>query len=58
MTQKASVDRRQLLGGSALTMLGMTGAALAQSKDEPKAKGKGKAGEANAVRVSQASRIS
>jgi 2-methylcitrate dehydratase PrpD len=46
-------DRRQLVGGSALAMFGVTSAALAQSKDEPKAKGKGKASEANAVRVSQ-----
>jgi 2-methylcitrate dehydratase PrpD len=50
-----SVDRRRLLGGGALAMLGVTGAALAQEtprgKEAPKAKGKAAAG---AVRVSQA----
>ncbi len=50
-----SVDRRQLLGGGALAMLGATGAAQAQEaprgKEAPKTKGKAAA---NTVRVSQA----
>jgi 2-methylcitrate dehydratase PrpD len=51
----AAFDRRMLIGGGALAMLGVTGAALAQeaprSKEAPKAKGKAAA---DAVRVSQA----
>src|SRR5689334_21190283 len=51
----ASANRRQLLGGGALAMLGITGAALAQEtprgKEAPKGKGKAAA---NTVRVSQA----
>lgn len=53
-------DRRALLGGGAMTLVGMTGAAFAQdTKGAPTAKAKGKAGEGktaegNAVRVSQA----
>ena len=52
--RNTSVDRRRLLGGSALAVLGMTGTAHAQeTKGEPKAKAKAKAA-ASAVRVSQA----
>ena len=56
MTVNTSVDRRRLLGGSALAMLGMTGTARAQeAKDEPKAKAKAEGQAASRrVRVSQA----
>ena len=48
----ASANRRQLLGGGALAMLGLTGAALAQEAPRGKEAPKGKAA-ANTVRVSQ-----
>ena len=53
--QQASVDRRQFSAAAPLTVLGMTGAALAQSKQQ-RAEGEGqRQGRArpNAVRVSQ-----
>ena len=52
--RNTSVDRRKLLGGGALAVLGVTGAALHRrhhGQGRPKAKGKAAA---NAVRVSQA----